>query len=276
MNFGNHPRTSILAAMSGLWRDRDLVWQLTLREILGRYRGSGLGVAWSFLNPVLMLAVYTFVFSVVFNAKWGRDVHETRVDFALILFVGMIVYAFFAECVNRAPSLILANVNYVKKVVFPLEVLPVVSLNAAIFHAAVSVAVWAIARVLSGGVLHWTALLLPLIFMPLLLGTLGVSWMLAALGVYVRDIGQSIGIATTVLMFLSPMFFPRDAIPAEFRLIVDLNPLTWFMERARDVLIWGRVPGWPDLAVQFVGAVLVAQAGFWWFQRTRRGFADVL
>ncbi len=276
MNIGDRPRTSILAAVSCVWRDRNLVWQLTLREILGRYRGSGLGVAWSFLNPVLMLAVYTFVFSVVFNAKWGRDLHETRVDFALILFVGMIVYAFVADCVNRAPTLILANVNYVKKVVFPLEILPVVSLNAAVFHAGVSVAVWAVARVLSGGALHWTAVLLPVVFLPLLLGTLGVSWMLAALGVYVRDIGQSIGIATTVLMFLSPMFFPRDAIPSEFRLVVDLNPLTWFMERARDVLIWGRAPGWVDLTAHFAGAVIVAQAGYWWFQRTRRGFADVL
>jgi lipopolysaccharide transport system permease protein len=265
-----------VAAAASLWRSRNLIWQLTLREVLGRYRGSLLGLAWSFLNPVLMLAVYTFVFAVVLNARWNPSGDETPVDFALILFVGMIVYGFVADCVNRAPTLVLASANYVKKVVFPLEILPLVALNAAVFHAVVSTLAWCVARVLTGGSLPLTSVFLPLVVAPLVLGTLGVAWTLASLGVYIRDIGQTIGLVTTVLMFLSPMFFPRAAIPAQFRVIVDLNPLTFFMEQAREVLVWGRPPSWPELGLQLAAAVVVAQAGFWWFQRTRRGFADVL
>ncbi len=276
MKTGDRLPTSVFAAAGSLWRNRNLILQLTLREILGRYRGSLFGIAWSFINPVLMLAVYTFVFAVVFKARWSMRSDESSIDFALILFVGMIVYGFVADCINRAPTLVLANVNYVKKVVFPLEVLPVVALNAAVFQALVSTLAWAVARVATGGQVPWTAMWLPLVAFPLLLGTLGVTWILASLGVYIRDIGQSIGLVTTVLMFLSPMFFPRSAIPEQFRVVVDLNPLTLFMEQARDVLIWGASPQWADLALQFAVGAVVAQTGYWWFQRTRGGFPDVL
>ena len=133
------------------------------REVVGRYRGSMMGLLWSFLNPILMLAVYTFVFSEVFKAKWGTGSDETKADFALILFVGMIVHGIFAECVNRAPSLILSNVNFVKKVVFPLEILPWVAMGATLFHATVSVAVWALFFVIIKGYLPWTIVFLPLV-----------------------------------------------------------------------------------------------------------------
>lgn len=276
MNIGDRPRTSILAAVSCVWRDRNLVWQLTLREILGRYRGSGLGVAWSFLNPVLMLAVYTFVFSVVFNAKWGRDLHETRVDFALILFVGMIVYAFVADCVNRAPTLILANVNYVKKVVFPLEVLPWVTMGSALFHTLISVLVLLAAFVLTHAYVNWTVVFLPLLLVPLVLLTMGITWFVASVGVFLRDVGQTTGIVTTIMLFLSPVFFPVSALPEEYRALLQVNPLTFMIEQARAVLVWGRLPDWQGLAVYFLFSLIVAWLGLFWFQKTRRGFADVL
>ena len=158
--------------MRGMWRSRDLVWQMTKREVIGRYRGSVLGLLWSFFNPILMLTIYTFVFSVVFKARWGSG-GESRFEFALILFAGLIVFNLFAECVNRAPSLIVGNVNYVKKVVFPLEILPLVTMGAALFHCAISLGVLIVFYGLLSGSLPWTIVFAPVVVTPLLLVTLG-------------------------------------------------------------------------------------------------------
>lgn len=270
------PPLSPLAAVSGLWRHRRLIVRMTRREVAGRYRGSVFGLAWSFFNPLLMLAVYTFVFSVVFKARWGAPEEGGKVGFALILFVGMIVHGIFAEVVNRAPGLLPGNANYVRKVVFPLEILPAVSLGAALFHALVSVGVLLLAFILANGPPPWTAVCLPLVFLPLLLLSLGAGWFFAALGVFVRDIGQGIGIATTVLLFVSPVFYPASALPAEFRPWMAANPLSFIIEQARGVLFWGQLPDWPRLALHCLGAAAVAQLGFVWFQKTRKGFSDVL
>lgn len=270
----SHP-TSLRALLAGLWCHRDLIRQMTWREVMGRYRGSAMGLAWSFFNPVLMLVVYTFVFSGIFKARWG-GAQGSHGEFALVLFVGMIVHALFAEVLNRAPGLILGNANYVKKVVFPLEILPVTTLGAALFHALVSIAVLLIACLMLTGSLHWTALLVPLVLAPLAILTLGLAWFLASIGVYVRDVGQSIGIVTTVMMFLAPVFYPVTALPEEFRGWMMLNPLTFVIEQSRLVLIWGGMPDWSGLAVYFAAAVLVAWLGHAWFQKTRKGFADVL
>jgi lipopolysaccharide transport system permease protein len=175
---------------ASLWRNRSLVMALCKREIAGRYRGSLLGMFWSFFHPVFMLAVYTFVFSVVFQARWGSG-SGSKTEFALVLFAGLIVFNLFAECVNRSPALILLNVNYVKKVIFPLEILPWVTLSAALFHAGVSLFVWLVAYVLLFGLPHMTVLYVPLVIFPLCLFTVGISWALASLGVYLRDVAQS-------------------------------------------------------------------------------------
>jgi lipopolysaccharide transport system permease protein len=268
--------TSLLAMTRSLWRNRQLILQMTKREVVGRYQGSALGLIWTFLNPVFMLAVYTFVFSVVFQARWGVGGEESRTQFAVVLFVGMIVHGLFAEVLNRAPGLVLSNVNYVKKVVFPLEILPVVSIGAALFHSLISLGVLLIAFVLFNGYLQWTAVLVPLILLPLVILTLGLAWMLASLGVFLRDVGQTIGIITTVMLFLAPVFYPVTALPEEIRPWIMANPLTFIIEQAREVLIWGRMPDWIGLGCYTAVAVAITWAGYAWFQKTRKGFADVL
>ncbi|MFZ5569098.1 MAG: ABC transporter permease [Thermodesulfobacteriota bacterium] len=270
-----HP-ASIQAMLACLWTSRDLIFQMTRREVIGRYRGSILGLAWSFSNPLLMLAVYTFVFSVVFKARWGMGEQETRTQFAVMLFAGLIVYNLLAEAANRAPGVILANANYVKKVVFPLEILPVVSVAAALFQCLVSLAVLLMAIFLFNGFLHWTVILFPLILLPLVAVSAGVSWGLASLGVYIRDVGQFIGIVTAVLLFVSPVFFPITALPEAYRPWMMANPLAFIIEQSRDVLVWGRLPDWPGLLVYSAAALVVAWLGFAWFQKTRKGFADVI
>ncbi len=261
--------------LASLWRNRHLVHALVKREVLGRYRGSFMGILWSFFNPLLMLAVYTFVFSYVFKARWNTG-GDSKTEFALILFAGLIVFNIFSECVNRAPGLMLANANFVKKVVFPLEVLPWVALGATLFHALVSVAVWLVAYVVFFGPPHPTVLLLPLVALPLMLFTMGISWGLASLGVYLRDIAQFIGILTTVMMFLSPIFYPATALPPQYRHLMLLNPLTPAIEQARAVLFWGRTPDWTIFFPYLAGSLLIAGLGFAWFQKTRKGFADVI
>jgi len=266
--------TSLAALGRSLWRHRQLVAQMIKREVAGRYKGSIMGLAWSFFNPVFMLMVYTFVFSEIFNARWGGD--DSKTLFAVLLFVGLIVLNLFVEVLNRAPGLIVSNVNYVKKVVFPIEILPVVTMGAALFHGFISLVVLLSAFVLFNGYLHWTVIFIPVVLLPLVILITGLTWMLASLGVFLRDVGQSIVIITTVMMFLSPVFYPLTAVPERFRPIIMLNPLTFIIEQAREVLIWGHLPNWIGLGVYTLVAVTIAWAGYAWFQKTRKGFADVL
>ena len=268
--------TSLVALAKSLWRNRQLILQMTQREVVGRYKGSVMGLAWSFFNPVFMLAVYTFVFSVIFKSRWGVGGEESKTQFAVVLFVGMIVHGLFAEVLNRAPSLILSNVNYVKKVVFPLEILPVIAMGAALFHGLISLGVLLAAFALFNGYLHWTVVFTPLVVLPLVILTVGIAWMLASLGTFLRDVGQTIGIITMVLMFLAPVFYPVTAVPEEFRPWLMANPLTFIIEQAREVLIWGHVPDWTGLGTYTVVAMAITWAGYAWFQKTRKGFADVL
>lgn len=259
-----------------LWRNRQLIWQMTRREIAARYRGSVIGLAWSFINPLLMLTVYTFVFSVVFKARWGISGDESRVDFAIILFSGLIVFSFFSEVVNRAPTQIVSNANYVKKVVFPLEILSMVSLGTVLFHSMVSLIVLLLAQIIIKQTIPWTVVLFPLVLLPLMLASLGVAWFLAALGVYIRDIGQITTVLTTVLMFLSAVFYPVSALPERYQGWLNLNPLVPIITESRKVLVFGTLPNWSWLGFALLMGLGIAYAGFWWFQKTRKGFADVL
>jgi lipopolysaccharide transport system permease protein len=270
----NFPATPREIAAS-LCRNRSLLKASIKREVLGRYRGSVMGILWSFFNPLFMLAVYTFVFSVIFKARWSAG-SDSKTEFALVLFAGMIVFNLFAECVNRAPGLIVGNQNYVKKVIFPLEILPWVSLGAALFHGAISLSVWLIAYLIFFGVPHATVLYFPLVLLPFGLFIMGMSWALASLGVYLRDVGQFIGVLITVLMFLSPIFFPASAMPEDYRPLIYVNPITPAVEQARDVLFWGKAPDFAVLGIYFIATSLIAWLGFAWFQKTRKGFADVL
>ncbi len=269
---------SPIALLRSLVRNRRLILQMAKREVVGRYKGSVMGLLWSFLNPIFMLAVYTFFFSVVFKARWGvvEGVEESKIQFAGVLFVGMIVHGLFAEVLNRAPMIITSNVNYVKKVIFPLEILPAISLVSALFHNLVSLMVLLTAFVAFNHYLPWTVIFAPLVFLPLVIISLGFAWMLASLGVFLRDVGQTVGIFTMMLMYISPVFFPITSMPEEYRPIMMANPLTFIIEQAREVLIWGHTPDWIGIGIYTLVATVIAWLGFVWFQKTRKGFADVL
>ena len=262
--------------VASLFNHRELIAQMARREVSARYRGSVLGWFWALLTPVMLLSLYTFVFSVVFEARWGADASAGRSRFAVFAFVGMLVHGLLAESMVRAPSLVLANPSYVKKVVFPLEILPLVALSASIFHAAAGFGVLALAMLVLDGALPWTWVFLPLTVLPVLLFALGLSWFLASTGVYVRDIAHPIGLLATVLLFASPVFFPASAVPMPWRDWLLLNPLSLVIEQTRAVLLQGSPPDAGVLAIQLLVGGLVAWLGYFWFQRTRRGFANVV
>jgi len=253
---------------------------MTKREIISRYRGSFLGILWTFINPILMLSIYTFIFSVVFKVRLdsqnGSVIYDDKFAFALLLFTGLILFNLFSECLARAPGLILANINYVKKIIFPLEILPLISLCSALFHAGISFLVLFSFLLITSHPIEWTIIFLPIILFPLVLLTLGLSWILAAIGVFVRDIGQFIGLVLTMLLFLSPIFYPASALPESIRDYLFLNPLTLIIEQARTVILYGQLPDWSSLILYYLFALLIAWTGLLWFNKTRKGFADVL
>ena len=266
-----------VAMLRNIWRHRTLIGRLSQRELAARYRGSMLGMVWAVLTPLLLLAVYTFVFRVVFKARWSMGSEEGgNGEFALLLFSGLILFNIFAECINRAPGLMLENISYIKKVVFPLEIIPVVVLLGALVNAGISFIVLA---AFYGPVFGWpplTAVLLPAMVLPLALLSLGLSWFLASAGVFLRDIRQFIGVAVTMLMFLSPIFYPASALPEDLRLLTLLNPLTPALEQARGVLFWGQLPDAGLWLLSLAYGLAAAWLGYAWFVKTRKGFADVV
>jgi len=272
-------RPASLAA--DLWRHRELIGQMTRREVTSMYRGSAGGIVWTLIQPLVLLAVYTFVFSVVFQAKPWRAAAEggaeaSRTEFALGLFAGLVVFNLFTEAVRRAPSCIVSQVNYVKKVVFPLQAIPVSIMAAALFLAVVNLSILLLAvLVLQGGVAV-TALCAPLVLLPVILLSLGLSFFLASLGVYVRDVDHVVTIVLQILFFLTPIFYPIDALHPPFRTVIELNPLSPIVESAREVLILGAWPNWGWLLAAWVVSAACLQLGYAWFMGTKRGFADVL
>ncbi len=256
------------------WRYRGLVFELTKREFSGRYRGSFGGALWSFVQPLLLLAVYTIFFGVFLATRWGGT--GGTVEYAFILFAGLIVFNAFAECLGRAPTLITAHPGYVKKVVFPLELLPCVSALTALFNALISVVVWFIGYILLFGAPKPTASLLPLVLLCFLPVLLGIGWLVSAVGVLVRDVNQLTGIVSHVLLFLTPIFYSPDIVPEPLRALLLINPLTFVVEQARDVLFFGRLPDVPGLAAYFLLSSLFAGISFLLFQRLRPVFADLV
>ncbi|HEY7060526.1 MAG TPA: ABC transporter permease [Chloroflexota bacterium] len=260
-----------------LWRHRELIRQLVIRDLQQRYRGSYLGILWSVITPLLMLSAYTLVFAVILQARWAvGDQQLTSQEFALVVFAGLIPFSLLAECLNRAPGLVLLTPNYVKKVVFPLEVLPVVLVCSAALQSLISTGVLVLGTALLLGHLSPTLPLLPLAYLPLLLLALGVSWFLAGLGVYVRDVSQSIGVLTQLLMFLSPVFYPISAVPEWLRPWLRLNPLTAILEAFRATLLFGEPLPWESWAAWTLATALLAVLGYNWFVVTKRTFADVI
>lgn len=263
------------AFVADLWRHRRLIFRLSRREIESRYRGSFFGLLWSLITPLLTLSVYSFVFSVIFKSRWS-ELGNKPGGFALVLFSGLIVFGIFSECVNRAPTSVLENTEYVKRVVFPLEILPCVAMSSALFNACISTLVLLVAYPFILGAPPLTALLFPIVVLPLLLCTLGVCWILSSLGVFIRDLRHAVGIAMSMMAFLSPIFYPLSAFPEDLRNWVYLNPLTSILEQTREVLFWGRIPNWGIWGASMLGAWIICWLGFLWFCKTRKGFADVI
>lgn len=265
---------SVKFGLKTIYEHRDLLRSLVRREIEVKYRGSSLGKLWIVLLPLMMLGVYTFVFGTVYGSRWGRS--SDMSDFVPMLYCGLIVHAIFAEAVGKAPSLIVNNPNYVKKVIFPLELLPLGSLVTSLFNAGISfLLLLALVLILKGG-LHWTLIFAPLAILPLALYTVGFAWLTAALGVFFRDIEQVIGIIMTMLLFLSPVFYSVSSAPELARSMLKFNPLTYPIEEVRNVVLLGQLPHWQTWLMQMLIGFMVAWLGLWFFERVRPAFADVV
>ena len=264
----------MISSLKVICTNSGLIRQLARREILERYKGSMFGLLWSFFNPLLMLLVYLFVFSFVFKMRWqGASGHA---QFGTVMFSGLILHALLAECLSRAPGLITGNAQFVKKVVFPLEVFSVVSIVTALFHFAVSLLILVVAHLLASQQLHWTVIFTPIVIFPLVLVGLGLSYLISSTTVFIRDLSQIIGVLVTILLFLSPIFYPLESVPEHVRPLMYLNPLTIPILEFRNLVIWGKYPNLFNLGAYTVVALGIFYLGWWWFQRTKKVFADVL
>ncbi|WP_079522856.1 MULTISPECIES: ABC transporter permease [Luteibacter] len=266
---------ALLNPFSALLWHRSLVWELSKRDVLGRYRGASFGLLWALISPFLVLGVYTFAFGFVMKNKWPQ-VEGGQTHFSIILFVALIVHGLFSECLTRSPSLVVSQPNFVKKVIFPLQILPWPMLLSALFHAFMNLMVFMLLRLFMEGTIAWTIIFFPVVILPLAMLSLGVAWALAALGVYLRDIGQITGVMSTALLFMSSAMIPLSSVPASYRGWFELNPLTFIIDQAREVCLWQHMPDWQGLGIYAVIALAVMYAGYGWFASTQRGFADVL
>ena len=265
----------ISEVVNSLISNRALVYQLTRRNIQIRFRGAALGILWSLVTPILMLAMYTFVFGTILKVRWIQQ-QGGNLEFATILFSGLIVHTYFSECLQHSVDLITSNRQYVKKVIFPLTSLAWVAVLTSLFQAAISTAVLLLYLVLAQNTLHWTLIVVPFLFFPLMLIELGASWIIAATAVYLRDISQMIGLITLALLFVSPVFYERSMLPEAWQPWLYLNPITWIVEQMRGAVLYGELPDLGGYIIYTVVAFLVAWLGNVWFQRLRPGFADVV
>ncbi len=268
-------RADLLYIAGSLIEHRFVIGQLTKRAILGRYRGTVLGLLWSLVTPLLLLAVYTFVFGTILQVRWVSQ-SGGNAEFAAILFSGMLVHGILAECLTQASTLIVSNPQYVKKVVFPLEALPWVTVISAFFQGVISTGILLAYLFFVEGSIPWTAALFPIPLFILAFVCIAVGWLISATAVYLKDIAQMMGLLSTVLFFMAPILYPKTALPAEFQNLLYLNPLTYIIEQFRAVVLWGELPNWNGLGLYGVASVGVAWVSLAWFQKTRRGFADVL
>jgi lipopolysaccharide transport system permease protein len=267
---------SLTVMMRSLYQNRILILRMARRELESRFRGSRLGVAWIVLQPLLMLAVYTFAFGVILKARWGQDSSDSPWDYALFLFTGLLVFNVFAEVVTRAPTLMLENISYIKNMVFPTEIIAVSNILVAIFNFFVGFIILMVLYVCVRGIPPVTTLFIFLPLIPLIFFTMGLAWFLSALGVYIRDLRQIVGIAVTAIMFLCPLFYPLSILPDGIRSMIALNPLASIIEAMRDLVFYGRLPQWQSYGISFVASMLVAWLGYAWFIKTRKGFSDVV
>lgn len=257
-----------------LYQNRWLVWELVRREFSGRHGGAARGLFWAFAQPLVLLGIYTLAFGALLKTRWGTD--GDTASYAFMVFAGLIVFNLFTECLTAAPRLITGNPNYVKKVIFPLELLPWVTALTALANALVGVFVFAIGHLLLYASLKPTLLLFPLALAALLPVLLGVGWLLAALGVVLRDLDQMARLFSHALLFLTPVFYSLEIVPDGLRPLMLLNPLTFIVEQFRRVLIVGQTPDLAGLALYLLLATCFGATALWFFRRLRPSFADLL
>lgn len=265
----------VRGAFGCILRHYSLIGAMTSREISGRYKGSWLGIFWSLLTPILLLIVYTFVFGLIFQARWPQSQGVDQ-NFAAMLFSGIIVHGVFAEVLTRAPKLIIDNTNYVKRVIFPLEILSWITVFSSIFHFLIAFLILVASVVLFGDGVTWAVLLVPLWLVSITLWMAGIAWFFSALGVYFRDLSYVAGFLATILIFLSPVFYPISAVPEGFAKVMSVNPLTFYIESLRGLVVLGQLPDLSKCLIAAVTSLAVFFMGYAFFQRVRPGFADVL
>ena len=267
--------STIAQPLSSLAKHLSLVLELAKRDVQGRYRGASFGLLWSLISPFLMLMIYSFAFGSVMRGRWPQ-IEAGHTNFSIILFAGLIVHGFFAECFNKSVTLITSNPNFVKRVIFPLDVLPWPMVLSALFHVAMNLTVFMVLRFFLDGVVTWTTIFFPFVLLPLVVLVLGVSWFMAAAGVYFRDLSQVTAPISMALLFLSSAMMPIDTVPESYRAVFRFNPLSFIIDQSRDVLLWGRMPDWRGLAGYLLLSCFVFYLGYAWFRVTRKGFADVI
>lgn len=260
-----------------LWRNRSLGWQFTKRQVELRHKGSHLGLVWSFLSPLLMLALYVVVFGYIFGGRFkAATVTETRIEYALIVFLGLAIHHFISEVMAIAPTLIIGNPNFVKKVVFPLEILPAANVGAALVHFLITLGLVFLGALLTGVPLMLGVLWLPVLLVPLVLTAIGLALGLSALGVFWRDIIQLTQFLTLALLFASAVFYPVTQIPVAVYNFLRFNPLLLIIQEARGTAFWGHPLNFTHLAYLYAIGVIAYFFGAMLFQRLRGSFSDVL
>jgi lipopolysaccharide transport system permease protein len=266
----------LLPFATDLWTHRELLWQFTLRNVELRHKGSHLGLIWSFLNPLLMLGLYVLVFGYIFGGSFGVLPNETRVDYALGIFLGLTLFHFVSEVLGLAPTIIVGNPNFVKKVVFPLEILPAANVAGAVIHMLISLGLVLLCMLVFGAGFSPEILWLPVIIFPLILLALGVAWLVSALGVFLRDIGQVMQFLTMALMFSSAVFYSAQKIPVAAWVFMRFNPILLAIELARDAALWNRPLNLNHLAYLYAAGLAACYLGHLAFRRMKPAFADVL
>ncbi|HAS3607706.1 TPA: ABC transporter permease [Vibrio cholerae] len=259
--------------MKTILSNYSLIISLTKREIENRYRNSSLGILWSVVLPLFMLAIYSFVFGFVFKSKWGV---ETSVNYSLMMFIGLIVHAYYADCLGKATSLIQSNANYVKKVIFPLESLCWVSLLSSLFQFFISMSVFLLFYFFQGNEVFITQLLFPIILIPMIVVSLALINFLSALSVYVRDVSHIISVVVSVMLFMSPIFYSIESVPESYRWIIYLNPITFTVEALRDSVIYGKVFNLSHYAIYLFISIMLYYLSKKWFNKLKYGFSDVI
>ena len=262
------PGIALIREHSGLIRS------LVRRDLTNRYKGSLAGWAWAVITPAVMIVIFTLIFAGIFQARFGT--HSSPLTFALYLFCGFLPWLAFSEGIQRSTTILVENANLIKRVVFPIEALPVNVAVSGIVQQLVGTLVLLVASLALGGSIHLTILLLPVLVAIQLIATLGLAWLAASLGVFLRDVSQASHLILQAWLYLTPVFYPEEMVPAKFYWLVRFNPIAPLIRSYRRILLDGTAPDWAGLTYTLAFGIVCLLVGYWWFERTKKAFADVI